>query len=418
MHGGCNDVRKAYRKIVNAHLHLMIVMVIDPSGCTKFFRIFGMCFGPAQAVLVYNVHEELLTTGSQLLLAVPKGHYFDDSTVNEPTFAGRSGQEADEQWYELCGLPFDIPRKQEKMSPRSTFQGVETDFRKLASTGRIALRVPQKRRLKLCSLVDQIRRERALSPAQASSFVQKARWVTTPAFGRLGRAALQPLIARQFREASHALTPELESALEFIAVLAQEQPDAFVDIDGGSHGPPVVVLTDASADSAATGMLGLVVYDPAAPRGRRFWASARKVPPWMLAWLHRLRSKETYIGQHELTAEITPYISLPTVFKGRRVVHFVDNESALSASISGYSPQQDSSRLINLFHLVRLQLRCNVWFYYVPSESNLSDWPSRGRLRDVLAAGARACFMRLPRLTDLTAPWASVYANLDSIFAD
>ena len=128
--------------------------------------------------------------------------------------------------------------------------------------------------------------------------------------------------------------------------------------------------------------------------------------------LQRLKLKQTYIGQHELLAEIAPYLTLPHVSRGRQVVHFVDNESALAASISGYSGQADSSRLINVFHLVRVKLQCNVWFYYVPSESNLSDWPSRGRLRDVIAMGARAVRMRIPRLSDLISPWSTVYADL------
>ena len=68
--------------------------------------------------------------------------------------------------------------------------------------------------------------------------------------------------------------------------------------------------------------------------------------------------------------------------------------------------------LINIFHLVRVRLQCNVWFFYVPSESNLSDWPSRGRLRDVIAMGARAVGMRIPRLSDLVSPWSAVYADL------
>ena len=89
--------------------------------------------------------------------------------------------------------------------------------------------------------------------------------------------------------------------------------------------------------------------------------------------------------------------------------------SALCASISGYSSQGDSSRLINLLHVVRLRLQCNIWFLYVPSESNMSDWPSRGRLRDVLALGAREVRMVIPSLRLLLAPWAEVFDELDVI---
>ena len=68
-----------------------------------------------------------------------------------------------------------------------------------------------------------------------------------------------------------------------------------------------------------------------------------------------------------------------------------------------------------MLHVVRLHLRCNIWFLYVPSESNMSDWPSRGRIRDVLALGARAVKMVIPSLRLLTAPWATVFAELESL---
>ena len=109
---------------------------------------------------------------------------------------------------------------------------------------------------------------------------------------------------------------------------------------------------------------------------------------------------------------------MPQAFKGRRVVHFIDNESALAAAIKGYSGQLDSVRIVNLFHIVRLRLGCNVWFYYVPSESNISDWPSRGRLRDVLSnaeIGARAVRMQLPALRLLTGPWRDVFDDVSGM---
>ena len=47
-----------------------------------YFVIFGMLFGPAASVIIYNAHEELYTTASQLLLGVPKGHYL---SITGPT---------------------------------------------------------------------------------------------------------------------------------------------------------------------------------------------------------------------------------------------------------------------------------------------------------------------------------------------
>ena len=110
---------------------------------------------------------------------------------------------------------------------------------------------------------------------------------------------------------------------------------------------------------------------------------------------------------------LAPFLSLPEVFRGRRVVLFVDNTSAIAATVSGYTGQHDSARIVNLFHLTRLSLACDVTILYVPSESNIADWPTRGKLRDVIArVGATSCYMSLPTLRLLSAPWAEVYKEV------
>ena len=413
MLGGRNDVKKAYRKLAAAELRANVVQVVHPiTGVVYYFIIYGLLFGPAASVIIYNAHEELYTTASQLLLAVPKGHYFDDSSVNEPAFAGRSGQEADERMYAWCGLEFDIPRKQEKMDLVSTFQGVETDFSNLLVDGSMRLHVPEKRRRKLIAKIDEVRAEQRLWASHTSSIIQKARWATSPLFGRVGRAALGVLIEHQYFSTSEVLTRGLDEALEFLRVLADEVPDSRVRVLPIAE-EPVILLTDASAASAATGMLGFVVYDPLRRQGKRIFVSARKVPRWMIRWMERLKSRKQYIGQHELVAMLTPFLSLPEVFRGRRVVLFVDNTSAIAATVSGYTGQHDSARIVNLFHLTRLSLACDVTILYVPSESNIADWPTRGKLRDVIArTGATSCYMSLPSLRLLSAPWAEVYKEI------
>ena len=67
----------------------------------------------------------------------------------------------------------------------------------------------------------------------------------------------------------------------------------------------------------------------------------------------------------------------------------------------------------HLVQLTRLRLACDVTILYVPSESNIADWPTRGKLRDVIArVGATSCYMSLPTLRLLSAPWAEVYKEV------
>ena len=92
------------------------------------------------------------------------------------------------------------------------------------------------------------------------------------------------------------------------------------------------------------------------------------------------------IGQLELLAAATVYTSLPWLFVGAEVLHFVDNTSAVYGLVKGYSAQPDSAGVILAFHLCGLALRCGVWFNYVASKANVADLPSRGAVPEMVRA--------------------------------
>ena len=71
------------------------------------------------------------------------------------------------------------------------------------------------------------------------------------------------------------------------------------------------------------------------------------------------------------------YTSFGERLKGRRVVHFVDNTSALAASVRGYAGPVDSRRIVHALHATLQAQRVSVWFDYVRSKANVSDAPSR-----------------------------------------
>ena len=62
---------------------------------------------------------------------------------------------------------------------------------------------------------------------------------------------------------------------------------------------------------------------------------------------------------------------------GRRVLHFVDNQAALSTLISGAADDVDSSAVALLYQLALVQSGTRAWLEYVESDANISDGPSR-----------------------------------------
>jgi hypothetical protein len=55
----------------------------------------------------------------------------------------------------------------------------------------------------------------------------------------------------------------------------------------------------------------------------------------------------------------------------------MDNISALSAVVHGYSGKPDMARLANLYNLARAKHSIDVWCEYVPSAENIADIPSK-----------------------------------------
>ena len=87
-------------------------------------------------------------------------------------------------------------------------------------------------------------------------------------------------------------------------------------------------------------------------------------------------TRKQYIGQLELLAAVAVYYSLPEL-KGRRVVHWIDNTSAIAALVKGYSGSPDSVRILHAFAAFSLGLDTSSWFLWVPSKANIADLPSR-----------------------------------------
>ena len=144
----------------------------------------------------------------------------------------------------------------------------------------------------------------------------------------------------------------------------------------------MVVYTDAmyNPEEAAAGRVGVVIYDPE-DQGRRsaekpaLWRfSSAIVPDWVYA---RMRERTQYVGQLEILAAVLAYTSRPEQFRGRDVIHFIDNSGAEAGLVKGYSRDLDSARLAGIFHCLAAALEANVWFEYVASKANLADLPSR-----------------------------------------
>ena len=393
--GGCDDWKKAYRQLPVDDPSVSVVATWDPTAkVVRYFITRGHCFGAVAAVNSFNALASFLTGSARRLFGACCGNYFDDHITVEPTFAGESAQVALLSLASDLGFLFDLDEKHQKMAREFVYLGVSNDLRR-TSEGIVLLKVlPARRKMLIQSCREFLEVDR-MSPAEASSIRGKLFFAATSAYGRVGRAALQPFIQRQWSyRGSNRLTPALVMSLRFFVTLLNHMPDREILLSPCSR-PPVLVWSDASWEGGV-GWLGFVVYDP---EQLRFFYSDSEVPSHILSLFVQKKQK---IGQCEILAASMVYSSMPDTFRGRSVIHWIDNTSAISCLLHGYSSKVDSALLVNAFHLFNASLRANIHFEYVESKANVADLPSRRELCYLLCSLAAK---RVPTVIHPQSTW-------------
>ena len=87
------------------------------------------------------------------------------------------------------------------------------------------------------------------------------------------------------------------------------------------------------------------------------------------------RSTQIVIG--ELLAVCLAFGCFPDFFKSASAIAFVDNMSVIHISVNGAARHIDTGAFTLALHRRLAKLRVEVWWEYVPSQSNISDGGSR-----------------------------------------
>ena len=83
------------------------------------------------------------------------------------------------------------------------------------------------------------------------------------------------------------------------------------------------------------------------------------------------------INQLELMAVLCCLLTYGEWLRGRRVLWFIDNCSAMSSCVHGYASKLDMARMANAVQMALCGLDVRAHFEWVPSDANISDIPSR-----------------------------------------
>ena len=87
--------------------------------------------------------------------------------------------------------------------------------------------------------------------------------------------------------------------------------------------------------------------------------------------------RKAYINLGELLAAPVTGVIAPELLRGRDILWFIDNKSALSQLIRRTSSAADASQLAAVHSLTMAALGTRVWYEWVPSKTNPADVLSR-----------------------------------------
>ncbi|CAE7319085.1 unnamed protein product [Symbiodinium sp. CCMP2592] len=134
---------------------------------------------------------------------------------------------------------------------------------------------------------------------------------------------------------------------------------------------PIHVFIDGAWERGRAG-IGAVIFDTASGES---WAYAGLVPESLISrWEADVGSQ--LICQTELYAIVCLRWALASTFGHRRLIWWVDNESARYGLIKGISDSPSMASLVQAFALADSKAPSYSWYERVPSFSNIADGPS------------------------------------------
>ena len=375
LEGGTEDWTKAYRQLPVADRDCAVVAQVNPvTRKVEFFVLYGHCFGQVAAVVNFNRVAKFATMVARRIVMVACGHYFDDGVIVEPTYARRlnfSCKFCYTQIHVLLGFELDYKNKSVPMAHKCTFVGVTTNFTR-APRGEVLLCIKEGRAESVTAEIRAVLDAHKMPRGFCDRMHGKLQFSCTTAYGKVGVAALQPIIRGKTKlsgKYAGSLPKDISHACQFFVALLSVMPPRRIRLCRTPLSP-LLVWSDASYEHRI-GRLGFVSYKP----NTNYWYhSALRVPSSIIKSFVR---KKQYIGQCEILAAACVYFTFPDLCRGREILHWIDNDSALQGLKKGYSPKSDSARLIHAFHMFNAGLNNDVWFEYVESKANIADAPSR-----------------------------------------
>ena len=377
--GRVADLKNAYKQMAvhPGHASFSAIGVWDPTkGKVEIFRALSLMFGETAAVYAFLRVSRALSHICSYLFLLLTVEFFDDFTQVEPSCLQESAMTTLESVFELLGWEVSMSEKK-RLLPAETFNslGVNVDFSE-SQSGMVILRNKEGRLEGILDMVKELLERGRMGFKEALSLKGKLQFAEGQLFFRVAASVCRLLAAWASIGAERKLTLEMKAGLNALdQIMSSAGPRLVEPI---SAMPPIIIFTDGACEATGSS-IGGIIFIP----GRRPEAFGALLTDSAVKSLTSKLGQTQVIGQ----AELLPVLVAKTVWRrylsNRKVIYFIDNDSARLALVRAYSPVLTSlSIIMKCAHQDALS-RSSSWYARVPSKSNIADGPSRMKSEEV-----------------------------------
>ena len=369
------DLESAYKQLAlhPAEYNCTVVVLQDPAnGCPACFLMRTLPFGSTASVLHFNRTARLIwRLGLELNLWW--SNYFDDYPCVTHGSQMASTQSCVEGLFQLLGFRF----ASDKLAPFSNsteMLGVVVD-----TSDKKFIKVDNKesRKRELVSELKNILQHNALEVANLPAILGRVQYAELRIAGRHGKLAMADI--RDWEKNEHVkksvpLDDVSRAAFEILLARIDSGEPKRVSVDEPQK--PVLIFTDGAVEPGTSGgveaTIGGVIFadDDTQVFGTR--VDSQVLQDWMEELTHP-------VGLTELYGVVVAMKQWAHLLRGRRVILFCDNWTAIDVYVKGTSPLRLWRQLLLELERLDNDAESLVWMARVPSASNVADPPSRGK---------------------------------------
>ena len=364
------DLSKAYKQLpVSGESRKFSVLLVHHYQTQKpvYFVSRSLPFGACASVYSFNRISRgiwrIMSHGCKAL----GGVYFDDFPVVEPAALCTLASQSFEGLLKALGWVYaNDPAKCKPFNEAFDVLGTQINVANLHG-GTISIENKPGRIEKVREMVNQVRKDRAISKRQAQVIHGNMNFAMGFVLGqtlKVSARAFASLSSGSFVSNAAQLVSLCHWTEGVLSVLAPRR------IDPAGTTQPVLIFTDAAYE-AGVATWGMVILDPLT--GVRSAMGGQIPMPLVERW--RDLGSDQVITLAEAFAVLLGRISFRDVIKFRRVLFFVDNEGARFSLIKGTSGVLALLQIVQLFHACAEHDQVVHWVERVPSSSNIADLP-------------------------------------------